>query len=90
MESQSESEEIRKMTIETKEKRCAHSFIYRMEECLIKGELEEAERTVFDFLDSIRELKKLQAANENRQQLEQVVQRLREQGILAERVARIG
>ncbi|MGC8229881.1 hypothetical protein ACP2W0_12795 [Pseudobacillus badius] len=57
---------------------------------MIKGELEEVERTVFDFLDSIRELKKLQAANENRQQLEQVVQRLREQGILAERVARIG
>ncbi|UAT31930.1 hypothetical protein K7T73_06830 [Bacillus badius] len=78
------------MTTETKEKRCAHSFIYRMEECLIKGELEEAERTAFDFLKSIRELKKLQKAKENREQLERVIQRLQEQGVLVERVAKIG
>ncbi|KIL74174.1 hypothetical protein SD77_2915 [Bacillus badius] len=45
----------------------------------MEGNLDEAERTAFDFLKSIRELKKLQKAKENR-----------EQGVLVERVAKIG
>lgn len=78
------------MTTETKEKRCAHGLLYRMEECLVEGNLDEAERTAFDFLKSIRELKKLQKAKENRELLERVIKRLQEQGVLAERVAKIG
>ncbi|MED4718167.1 hypothetical protein [Bacillus badius] len=61
------------------ERKCAHTCLYRMEECLVEGNLDEAERTAFDFLKSIRELKKLQKAKENR-----------EQGVLVERVAKIG
>ena len=78
------------MTTEIKEKMCAHSLLYRMEERLVKGNLDEAERTAFDFLNSIRELKKVKKVKENREQLERVIQRLKAQGVLAERVVRIG
>ena len=78
------------MTTEKKEKICAHSLLYRMEKCLVKGNLDEAERTAFDFLNSIRELKKIKKVKENREQLERVIQRLKAQGVLAERVVRIG
>lgn len=78
------------MMTEAREKRCAHSLIYRMEKSLIDGNLEEAEQSAIDFLKSIRELKRIQTANENRKQLERIVQQLKDKGVLVERVKRIG
>ena len=75
---------------EINERKCIWSCTSRIEQTMIIGDLEEAERTALDLLKSIKELKKLQTAKEQRKQLEEVIEHLRKQGVSAERVVRVG
>ncbi|RJS60147.1 hypothetical protein [Bacillus sp. PK3_68] len=78
------------MSTEMKEKQCAHTCLYRIEESLVNGDLKEAERTAIDLLKSLRELQRLEEERADQAQLEKMVQRLKEKGIPAELIARVG
>jgi len=75
---------------EINERKCIWSCTSRIEQTFISGDLDEAERTAIDLLKSLRELKKIEAAKEQGKQLEELIQRLKEQGVSAERVVRVG
>ncbi|MEK4030740.1 hypothetical protein MKZ02_19680 [Pseudobacillus sp. FSL P4-0506] len=74
---------------EIAERKCAHSLIYRIEECVVAGDLKEAKRSIKDLEKSIEELEKMQNAKENRKRLEEVVQHLNKQGVLTERIIKV-
>ena len=75
---------------EINERKCAHTCLYRIEESLVKGDLKEAERTAIDLLKSLRELQRLKEEKADQEQLEKIVQRLKEKGIPVELIARVG
>ncbi len=78
------------MTTEMKEKICAHSLIYRIEENIVNGDILEAKRCTVDLLNSLRELERAQERHKNQKKVDDIIQKLRENGVLAERVVRNG
>ncbi|OKL37022.1 hypothetical protein [Domibacillus mangrovi] len=74
------------MTTEMKEKICAHSLIYRIEEQLVTGDIVEAKRCTVDLLNSLRELERVQERRKHQKKIDDMIQKLQEHGVLTERV----
>ncbi|MGG3450235.1 hypothetical protein [Domibacillus aminovorans] len=74
------------MSSETKEKICAHSLIYRIEESIVVGDIMEAKRCAVDLLNSLRELERIQEKHRSQKRVDDIIQKLQENGVLVERV----
>ncbi|MGG3452328.1 hypothetical protein ABER98_21255 [Domibacillus aminovorans] len=74
------------MTSEMKAKICTHSLIYQIEEQLVTGDIAEAKRCAVDLLNSLRELERIQERRKNQKKVDDIIQKLRENGVDAERV----
>lgn len=64
------------------EYKAARSCNFRIEECLINGDLREAKLTLKDLSKSIREIEMLQEKKRRNDEFATVVHQLAEQGIL--------
>lgn len=78
------------LSTEMKEKICSHSLIYRIEESIVIGDITEAKRCTVDLLNSLRELERIQKRRENQKKVDDIIQKLRKNGVLAERIVRNG
>jgi len=67
------------------EMNCANNCITRMEHSLYEGELEQAKRSAVDFLNSIRELERMQVEHG---QIDDMVKALKDKGVNVEKIYR--
>jgi hypothetical protein len=67
------------------EYRAAWTCISRIEECLMKGDLQEAKLTIRDLSKSIIELERLAERKQNHDRFIQVINDLNSKGILVEK-----